>query len=73
LRAFLEAYGFDAEMRRDFPRRAMSMSLLHEFNVIGEVLTAFPDAAHIDSLEDLAALLWDLEEPGLLRRKGLPA
>jgi hygromycin-B 7''-O-kinase len=68
LRAFLEAYGFDAELQRDFPRRAMSMTLLHEFNVLGEVLHNFPEAAEVSSLEELAALLWDLKQPGLAPR-----
>jgi hygromycin-B 7''-O-kinase len=65
LRAFLDAYGFDPELRRDFTRRAMSMALLHEFNVLGEVTQRFPAAAGVASLEALAALLWDLERPGL--------
>jgi hygromycin-B 7''-O-kinase len=65
LLAFLEAYGFDAELRRDFPRRAMTMTLLHEWNVMSEIIEAFPHVADIGSLEELAALLWDLEEPGL--------
>jgi hygromycin-B 7''-O-kinase len=68
LRAFLEAYGFDAEMRRDFPRRAMSMTLLHEWNIGGEVLQIFHDAAEVGSLDELAALLWDPEQPGLTPR-----
>lgn len=65
LRAFLDAYGFDAALRRDFTRRAMSMALLHEFNVLGEVTQRFPGAADVGSLEALATLLWGLEQPGL--------
>lgn len=65
LRAFLDAYGCTAELRRDFARRAMSMALLHEFNVLGEVRQRFPTAVDVGSLAELAVLLWDLEQPGL--------
>ena len=66
LRAFLDAYGFDPDLRRDFTQRAMSMALLHEFNVLGEVTQRFPGATDGRSLEELTTLLWDLEQPGLV-------
>ncbi len=67
LRTFLADYGFDEALRRDFARRAMGMTLLHEFDVLSAVSPAFSDAARVDSLAELAALLWDLERPGLPR------
>lgn len=48
----------------DFARRAMT--LLHEFNVLSEVFPRFPAAAGVESLAELAALLWDLDAPGLV-------
>jgi aminoglycoside phosphotransferase (APT) family kinase protein len=64
LRAFLGAYGFDEALRRDFVRRAMSMTLLHEFDVLSGVFSTVSDAARVESLADLAVLLWDVERPG---------
>jgi len=66
LRTFLDTYGFDPGLRRDFVRRAMSLTLLHEFNVLSSVFPTFPDAGRVTSLAELATLLWDLEQPGLL-------
>jgi hygromycin-B 7''-O-kinase len=65
LRAFLDDYGFDAGLRRDFARRALSMTLLHQFDVLSDVLARFPGAADSDDLAGLAALMWDPEQPGL--------
>jgi hygromycin-B 7''-O-kinase len=64
LRTFLDAYGFDPGLRRDFVRRAMSLTLLHEFNVLSSVFPAYPGAGRVTSLAELATLLWDLEQPG---------
>jgi hygromycin-B 7''-O-kinase len=58
LRTFLEAYGFDDQLRHDFVRRAMAMTLLFEFNTLGEILQHMPDAAEASNLEELAELLW---------------
>jgi hygromycin-B 7''-O-kinase len=58
LRTFLDAYGFDAELQRDFVRRAMTMTLLFEFDTLGEIIENMPDAAASASLEELAELLW---------------
>jgi hygromycin-B 7''-O-kinase len=58
LSAFLDAYGFDAELRRDFVRRAMAMTLLFEFDTLGEIIEHMPGVAAVASLEDLADLLW---------------
>ncbi len=65
LRLFLGEYGFDEDLRRDFVRRAMSMTVLHEFDVLSEVIGVFSAAERVASLEELAALLWDLDQPGL--------
>jgi hygromycin-B 7''-O-kinase len=69
LGAFLDAYGFDDGLRRDFAWRAMALTLLHEFNVLSGVFRRFPDTARVERLTDLAALLWDLERPGLASRR----
>jgi hygromycin-B 7''-O-kinase len=58
LRAFLDTYGFDAALRRDFVRRAMAMTLLFEFDTLGEIVESVPSAAAAASLEELAELLW---------------
>lgn len=71
LRTFLDEYGFDEALRRDFVRRAMGMTLLHEFDVLSGVFPAFPDAARVDNLAELAALLWDSGRPGLPEKAAL--
>lgn len=65
LRRFLESYGFDADLQRGFVQRAMSYALLHEFDVLGRVFLGSAQARAVAGLDDLAALLWDLERPGL--------
>ena len=58
---FLQAYGFDPARQPDFARRAMSFTLLHEFNVLGEILDSRPDLAAAPTLEDLADRIWSVE------------
>ena len=58
LRAFLDSYVFDDGLRRDFVRRAMAMTLLFEFNTLGEIMETLPGAVEAACLEDLAELLW---------------
>jgi hygromycin-B 7''-O-kinase len=65
LQHFLRSYGFDAELRRQFVQRAMSFTLLHQFDVLAPVFETFPHARAVASLDELATLLWDLERPGL--------
>ncbi len=65
LRIFLDCYGFDQKMREGFVLRAMSYTLLHEFAVLHQVFTEFPAVRNIESLAELAVLLWDPEHPGL--------
>jgi aminoglycoside phosphotransferase (APT) family kinase protein len=59
LRHFLESYGFDAKLREDFPRRAMSFTLLHEFSLLESFFRHSPQAASAQSLEEVATLLWE--------------
>lgn len=65
LRLFLDTYGFDAELSRDLTHKAMSMTLLHAYNVLSDVFVLFPLAASVETLEELASLLWDPEATGL--------
>jgi len=58
LRTFLDAYGLDAAIQRDFVRRAMSMTLSFEFNVCSHIFKNIPAAAEASTLEELAELLW---------------
>ncbi len=66
LRAFLDAYGLDETLQRDFAARAMTASLLHRFDVL---VLAFrdphPRLQELSSLEELARLLWNLDAPGI--------
>jgi len=57
LRAFLDAYGWQVDS--DFARRAMTMTLVREFNVLDEVATIVP-IEEVATLEELACLLWAL-------------
>lgn len=65
LRVFLETYGVGLERHEHFALRALSYTLLHEFAVLRQVFEEFPAAATLDSLEELAARLWDPDRPGL--------
>lgn len=65
LRAFLEAYGADAELLSDLPRRAMAMALVHPTDVLGPVFHAFPELALTATLDSVGRRLFDLDTPGL--------
>ena len=54
LRAFLDGYQW--EVTSDFATRAMSMTLLHEFNPLDGHT---PPLTAVANLQDLASLLWD--------------
>jgi hygromycin-B 7''-O-kinase len=60
LKVFLDSYGLDEDERRRLPARAMSMALLHRFNVLGPVFKRYPRLSEVDSLTELAGLLWDI-------------
>ena len=65
LHEFLSSYGEEDAAREEFPRRAMSYTLLHQFNVLVCLQERSPAFTRLERLEDLASLLWDLEAPGL--------
>ena len=58
LELFLEGYGW--EVGADFARRAMSMTLLHEFNPLGGWGTPI-DVSGVATLAELAELLWEVD------------
>lgn len=64
LKAFLDAYGADAELLHDLPRRAMALALMHSLDVLGPVFRTFPGLALTGSLQGLARRLFDLQAPG---------
>ena len=57
LRGFLNSYGFSKTP--DFPRKAMTMSLLHQYNVMDAVTRWCPKALDSPTLADLADILWN--------------
>lgn len=57
LAAFLDAYGWNDHRSDGFVRRAMQMTLLHEFNVLDDVSEAVDLTAQA-SLDQLADALW---------------
>ena len=59
LAAFLDGYGLDPEQRVALPRRAMTATLLHQFNVLGESLEQHPELGQSATLDELATRLWD--------------
>jgi hygromycin-B 7''-O-kinase len=66
LRAWRTAYGGRATGDARWIRRAMSMTLLHQFDVLTDLFRALPAARRITSLEELATLLWDPDAPGVM-------
>jgi hypothetical protein len=49
-----------------FPEKAMSLTLLHRFNVLVDVLSGtYPQIDDVATLDQLATLLWDVDAPGL--------
>jgi hygromycin-B 7''-O-kinase len=60
LKEFLKSYGFIPPV--DFPRRAVNMTLLHNFDVLGYILGLHPELQKIRSIEELASILWDISE-----------
>lgn len=62
LQAFLDSYG-EASLASALPQRAMSLTLLHEFTVIGQLQHVMDTTATLDELADL---LWNLNTPGII-------
>jgi Ser/Thr protein kinase RdoA (MazF antagonist) len=67
LRAFLTGYGVGiAKVHQEqLVRKAMSFTLLHEYDLFIQVFRDYPEAAKVETLDGLAALLWDIDKPGL--------
>jgi hygromycin-B 7''-O-kinase len=63
LRIFLEAYGSECLSQPEFPARAMSFTLLHEFNVLESIFEFFPALDRVPTVAGLADWLWNLETP----------
>lgn len=63
LRAFLDGYGWD-EPGRDWARRMMAFTLVHDHDMI-RPLAERHALAGFASLDDLAVALWDLDAPGM--------
>lgn len=59
---FLRAYGVDDGMRRDFVRRAMSYTLLHEFDVLHGLFEHLPELRDAPTLDVLAQRIWGIGE-----------
>lgn len=58
LRAYLEAYGFWE--REEFVHQAMSVALLHEFNIFAGLSENLPQADQAATLSELAMWIWDI-------------
>ncbi len=58
LQQFLDSYGFSIEEQQALRRRAMHMTLLHEFNVLDGILEQEPALMQVQTLEELERVLW---------------
>jgi aminoglycoside phosphotransferase (APT) family kinase protein len=65
LRTFLDAYEWE-DLGRRWPRRMMALTLAHDFDMVRPIGDRIPEG--VESLDDLATLLWDLDAPGLPAR-----
>lgn len=63
LQHFLRSYGFPSAHEHNLAQRAMSYTLLHEFNVLAAVREQLAQAAPIHDLDQLARLLWTVDQP----------
>lgn len=64
LHTFLDAARIDGA-QQGFAQRAMCYTLLHRFNVLGQVFEEYPAARRVASFSELAERLWDLGQPEL--------
>jgi hygromycin-B 7''-O-kinase len=62
LRRVLDAYGW-GELGKKWPQRMMALTLAHDYDMVQPYAMRIP--LEVDSLEELASLLWDLDTPGL--------
>ena len=58
LRPFLDSYGLSDQQKVDFPHKAMSVALLHQFNIFHDLQDWIFEVP--ESLEALATQLWDI-------------
>jgi hygromycin-B 7''-O-kinase len=61
LAAFLQAYPLAAEERRGFIRKVMSVTLMHQFDLIAPLFARKPELRRVSSLETLADRLWNVD------------
>jgi hygromycin-B 7''-O-kinase len=62
LSAFLSAYGWPPRSR-NWPRRMLAWTMLHEWNALSRLIPEQLDPAGIESLDQLATILWDVDTP----------
>jgi hygromycin-B 7''-O-kinase len=58
LAAFVQSYGVDGWLSEDFPRKAMAITLMHQFDVLALLDQNLPQAIEAATLNDLAELIW---------------
>lgn len=59
LKAYLDAY--ELKDRRQFAHKAMSIALLHEFNILSILTDTGPMTRQVDTLNEMAMRIWDIE------------
>jgi hygromycin-B 7''-O-kinase len=64
LKRFLETYG-SIPVDDRFVRKAMTATLLHQFDVMGPLFERLPHLRAVPQLQELAALLWDIHTADL--------
>jgi hygromycin-B 7''-O-kinase len=61
LKSFIDAYGLVID--KDFVPKAMTTSLMHQFDVIGPLFKQDPTLCYLPTLEELADRLWNIDDP----------
>ena len=62
LRRTLDAYSWE-DLGKEWPRRMMALTLAHDYDMVEPYAARIPD--EVQTLEELASLLWDLDAAGL--------
>ena len=62
LAEFLSAYLLSGDDRQDFTHKAMSVALMHQFDVIAPLFARQPVLGRVRRLEDLAERLWNVND-----------
>jgi hygromycin-B 7''-O-kinase len=65
LAAFLESYGLDESDRINFEEKCMAAALQHQFDIFSPLFARFPRLQQVESLAEMAGLLWDIHTPGV--------